>query len=515
MKNNIKLLTLVLSQFFIISLFWACQSEQGTPHSTSVSLPSVFSQPTTEPTPSPSISSGLSTPSPLQSSGLSKLVALSLLPASSHLQPAEVIYLYVIAKDQQDQYLDSQQLPLIWNIDHPELLEMLSPGFFRAIGKSGTVMVSVQDAVSGVRAQAQITLGQIASSGSGYSGSASGGHNTPSSFIGCLTGKCQLSVLAGLGTSGNSGDDGLAVNAELNEPRGLAVDRLGNVYIADTLNHQVRKIDSQTQMITRWTGIGIAGNLAHGIPALFASLNAPRGLTLDAQENLLITEQLNHRVQIVIADNEPFIFKFAGTGEAGPLNSEGSAEQRTLNLPSDVVVDSNGNTYIADTLNHAIRKVDPEWQMTTIAGTGTPGSSGDGGNASKAKLYLPDSVAISPQGDIFISDTQNHKIRKIDRRTNQITTYAGTGIPGFAGDGGQARNAQLNEPHGLAIDSQGNLYIADTFNHRIRLVRAQNQQISTLVGEGQLLNPYDLALDQSGYLYIADTLHHQIKKFAP
>jgi sugar lactone lactonase YvrE len=453
--------------------------------------------------------------SPVSSTALKLSLALSITPSRYAMsRPGEHVRFYVIAKDKLGKYLEPDQLKLIWSLNKPHLAEMFSPGSFRYLSGSGTVIVSVRETESGSEAHAEIIVGPNSSPAQGSSSNHSGPNTVPGSPtppFGCL-GNCGLSVIAGTGHSGKSGDSELGVNAELNEPRGIAVSKVGDVYISDTLNHQVRKLDASTGVINRWAGTGRPGDISNVIPAIFAGLNFPRGLALDLHNNLFIAEHLNHRVQVVIPDSEPTIFNFAGTGRSGPLGQDVPADQAQLNLPSDVAFDSDGNLYIADALNHAVRKVNAQSEMSTVAGTGFPGFRGDEGDAKQAQLHLPYSIAVNNQGDLFIADTQNHRIRKIDKISGKISTYAGTGQAGFTGDGGQAKDAQLNEPNGIALDLQGNLYIADTFNNRIRMINAQTGHIATLLDGQDLLNPYDVAVDDLGHLYIADTLHHQIKK---
>jgi hypothetical protein len=224
------------------------------------------------------------------------------------------------------------------------------------------------------------------------------------------SGTDTITTLAGTGTAGFSGDTGQASAAQLNSPRGGAVDAVGNVYIADRNNHRVRKV-------------------------------SPAGV----------------------------ITTFAGTGVAGFSGDTGQASAAQLSVPEGVAADAAGNVYIVDTGNARVRKVSPAGVITTLAGTSTPGFSGDTGQASAAQLNSPSGVAADSAGNVYIGDTSNHRVRKVSP-AGVITTLAGTGVKGFSGDTGQARAAQLSVPRGVASDPIGTVYIADTDNHRIRKV---------------------------------------------
>ena len=448
----------------------------------------------------------------------------------------EVVSFIVVAKNSMGEILNNNSLKLDWIIDRPDLVIMTKPGEFRAVsGKTGLVGITVREVISGISAKGEILISQtselVNNGSSGASGAAgpsssgglveSGGQTNSQtvkeevSSFGCLRGNCKISVVAGNGIAGRNGDNGPAIAAQLNEPRGITLDHARHIFISDTLNNQVRRVDLQTGKIVTWAGIGQIGDLENGIPSNLALLNFPQGLIIDADGNLLLTEVLNNRLQILTTDDDSYIFNYAGIGQAGLLGNSGPAVSAQLNSPSDVATDQVGNVYIADSLNHEIRKVAPDGQISAFAGTGFPGFSGDGGLASQAQLHLPQSVAVDNKGNVFIADTLNHCIRKIDVGTGKISILAGTGQPGFSGDGGPALQARLNEPSGIALDNQDNIYIADTFNNRVRLVNVQSGIITSLTSEGELLNPYDIAVDEQGKVYIADSLHHQIKCLMP
>ncbi|MEK5468799.1 S-layer homology domain-containing protein [Paenibacillus sp. FSL R7-0210] len=332
-----------------------------------------------------------------------------------------------------------------------------------------------------------------------------------------------ISRVAGTGTNGYSGDGGAATSAQLYRPYGVAVDSSGNVYIADTDTHRIRKVDT-TGNINTLAGTGTGGYLGDGGAATSARLKNPYGVAVDSSGNVYIADTFNHRIRKL--DRTGTISTLAGTGTGGYSGDGGAATSARLNYPYEVAVDSSGNVYIADTFNHRIRKVDTTGNISTLSGTGTEGYSGDGGAATSAQLNKPYGVAVDSSGNVYIADTINHRIRKVDK-TGNISTLSGTGTEGYSGDGGAATSAQLNKPYGVAVDSSGNVYIADTINHRIRKVYTTGN-ISTLAGTGiggysgdggvatsaSLNYPYRVVVDSSGNVYIADYGNSMIRKLA-
>ncbi|WP_026260880.1 NHL repeat-containing protein [Spirosoma luteum] len=332
-----------------------------------------------------------------------------------------------------------------------------------------------------------------------------------------------ITTVAGTGTAGYGGDGAAATAASLNNPVGVTVDGTGNLYIADALNHRIRKVAS-SGIITTVAGTGTAGFSGDGAAATAATLNAPAGVTVDASGNLYIADASNHRIRKVSASG--IISTVAGNGTAG-YNEDGVAANTTsLNNPAGLAVDGGGNLYIADQSNHRIRKVSTLGIITTVAGNGIGVYSGDGGMATMTSLYSPGGVTIDGTGNVFIADALNHRIRKV--ATNGIiTTVAGNGTVNYGGDGGPATAASLYNPVGVAFDGTGNFYIADQQNQRIRKV-ATSGVITTVAGNGlftfggdggvataaNLANPSGVAVDGLGNLYIADALNHRIRKVA-
>jgi len=276
----------------------------------------------------------------------------------------------------------------------------------------------------------------------------------------------KISTIAGTTLSGWTGDGGPATAATLYDPYGITLDSSGNIFIADLLNHVVRKITTDGKINT------VAGNNAanfsgDGGPATSATLDRPLGVVTDSAGDLYIADSFNHRIRIVTPDGN--INTYAGSGVANYAGDGGPAINADLNRPFGICLDAAGNLYIADSANNRIRMVAPSGIITTVAGTGTVGSAGDGGPATKAQLNRPWDVKVDAAGDLFIADYGNSRIRMVTP-AGVINTIAGGSGPGYTGDGGAATGADINEPTGLAIDTNGNIYIADSSNNVIRLL---------------------------------------------
>jgi len=327
-----------------------------------------------------------------------------------------------------------------------------------------------------------------------------------------------ITTVAGNGGQGFSGDGGLAVDAELNVPLGVTVDSAGNLYIADTGNNRVRKVDP-SGIISTVAGNGTQGFSGDGAPAVNAELDGPAGLAVESG-NLYIADQGNQRIRKV--DPASIISTVAGDGTQGFSGDGGPAINAELGAPAGVTVHG-GNFYIADTFNQRIRKVNPSGIISTIAGNGTPGFSGDGGPAISAMISYPGSLGFDSKGNLYVGDDGNQRVRKIDSN-GIISTFAGNGQEFFSGDGGPAVDAQLYT-FSVAVDGNGNTYIADTINQRIRKVDISGI-ISTVAGNGEtgysgdggpaidaaLNKPLGIAVDGSGNLYIADSANCLIRK---
>ena len=275
-----------------------------------------------------------------------------------------------------------------------------------------------------------------------------------------------ITTIAGTGEAGFSGDGGPAANAALNQPYGVVIDRQGRVYTADRLNGRVRRIDGDGTISTL-AGDGGGKFSGDGGPAAKAGLVEPNGLALDADHGrLFITDVADHRVRVVDL-RSGVIGTFAGTGEARHDGDGGPATQAGVFGARAVALAPDGALYVMERQGSSIRVV-RDGIITTIAGTGARGYAGDGGSAIQAVFDAPKEMAVNPASDIFVVDTENHVIRLIDAGTGLVHTIAGNGKAGPGGDGGPATAAGLARPHGAAVGPDGAVYIGDSENHRIR-----------------------------------------------
>lgn len=296
--------------------------------------------------------------------------------------------------------------------------------------------------------------------------------------------------------------------ADMNGPRTLAVDEGGRVFVTDTDNHRILRIDPSGAVITV-AGTGEAGYGGDGGPATAARLWRPHGIAVDGAGNVYVADSPNHRIRRI--DPVGIITTVAGTGRAGYGGDGGPATAADLDRPRNLVVDAAGNLIIADTGNYRVRRVDRNGIITTIAGTGARATSGDGGPATAATFEDPRDVALDAAGNLYVVDTEAHRVRRIDR-SGTVTTVAGTGRPGFSGDGGPATVAQLREPRGVALDRAGKLFIADSSNDRARWVDGSGiiHTLAERSGSEALRDPRGLNTDGAGRVYIADTGNDRI-----
>lgn len=290
----------------------------------------------------------------------------------------------------------------------------------------------------------------------------------------------EMTTVAGTGTQGYGGDLGHATSALLDSPQGLAVGASG-LYIADTHNHRVRRVDLASGIITTVAGGSTAGAGGDHGPANAATLDRPVAVALDAAGDLFIADSESHRVRRVDAVTS-IITTVAGEGTQGYAGDEGQAGSALLDSPQGLAVDANGNLYLSDTHNHRIRRIDgATGKITTVAGTGAFGYAGDVGPAVSARLALPQGLSIDAQGDVYIADAANHRVRRIDAASGVMSTVAGDGTQGFAGDGGAAGSAALDSPRSTALSPEGLVTFADTGNQRVRQVDALSS-IQTIAG---------------------------------
>ena len=325
-----------------------------------------------------------------------------------------------------------------------------------------------------------------------------------------------------------------AVSANLASPRRLAFDAAGNLFIADSANNRVRRVDAATGIITTVAGNGVATFAGDGGLATLASLSFPRRMAFDAAGHLFIADQFNHRIRRVDATTG-FITTVAGNGIRAFSGAGGTATSASLASPTGVAFDTAGNLFIADGANRRIRRVDASTGIiTTVAGTGSFRFSGDGGPATRASVNFPSGVAFDTAGNLFIADQGSLRIRRVDAGADGlvtgaldeiITTFAGNGFVHFSGDGFPATSASLRHPRSVAFDAAGNLFIADA-ETRIRRVDAATGIITTVAGNGirgfsgdggpatsaNLAQPFGVAVDAAGSLFIADTFNSRIRR---
>lgn len=309
-------------------------------------------------------------------------------------------------------------------------------------------------------------------------------------------------------------------HARLWEPQAIDTDESGSVYIADQNNNSILKYDGCK--VSRIAGTGIFGYSGDSYSGKCATLNKPTGLTV-FNDKLYITDTGNDTVRLLDLKTG-IISTFAGNSEAGYSGDGGLAMDACLNKPGGIVADDEGNVYINDIANNVIRKIDSQNIITTFAGTGQYGYSGDGGQAAQATFAEIYGLGINRRkGFIYLADYFNHCIRAIDIKTGIISKIVGTGEEGYSGDGGNARKARLNRPVAVSVDDHDNLYIAESGNHCIRFYEAETEKIYTLVGDGaagigksgfvkdfRLANPNGVAIDKTHILYILDGANNRL-----
>jgi sugar lactone lactonase YvrE len=332
-----------------------------------------------------------------------------------------------------------------------------------------------------------------------------------------------ITTIAGNGNQGFAGDGGLATNAEFDHPYQLCQYK-NSLYIDDGFNHRIRKIDLSTGIITTVAGTGTVGYNGDNILATNAQLYAPQGVCTDTSGNIYIADGGNYRVRKVTVATG-IITTIIGNGIMGYSGDGGSATNAKIGQPIGLSTDTSGNIYFGDGDNFVVRKLNPTGIIQTIAGNGTPGYTGDNGQATNAQLRLPNKATVDNFGNVIISDGQNYVIRKVNAISGTITTIAGNGTSGYFGDGSLATNALLSSPTGGFVDKFNNFYFSDGAKGVIRRIDAVTGIITTVVGMGvqgfsgdggpatnAQLRSSDVCLDTNGTMYISDYLNYRIRK---
>jgi len=347
-----------------------------------------------------------------------------------------------------------------------------------------------------------------------------------------LSGPGKMTNVAGIpGKRGFFGEGTDAQHARLASPLGLAIDKAHFIYIADTLNHRVRRINPRTGFIETIVGTGKKGFYNDGGHANMAGLTGPTALVLDGKGNLYIADTGNQRIRVLKPTG--YLYTVAGNGRRGFEGDGSQATNTALNNPTGITIGPDGDLYIADTGNNRVRKVEIKTGLiSTIAGLGERGDSGDQGLAINARLNQPSALVFDQYGDLFIADTGNHKVRFIDAETKEIYTAVGTGQKGFSGDdSNRSWNCMFFNPSGLAIDNKyDHLYVSDTNNQRIRRVTFDienlTSRVKTVVGNGrrgyngtnmdaweaELAYPGAMVITPHGFLYFLDTGNNVLRR---
>jgi sugar lactone lactonase YvrE len=331
-----------------------------------------------------------------------------------------------------------------------------------------------------------------------------------------------ISTVAGTGVQGRAGDGGPASAALLNQPFDLAFAPNGDLVFADTYNHRICRIDARTQTISTVAGTGEAGFSGDGGPATDARLNQPYGVVVSRDGRIFTADRLNGRVRVI----EPTgtIATLAGDGSGAFARDGGPAANAGLVEPNGLAL-SGGNLFIADVADHRVRVVDlTTGTIATYAGTGEAKHDGDGGPAFRAGIFGARAVAFAPDGSLYVMERQGSSIRQI--KDGLIATVAGTGARGYAGDGHDARYAVFDAPKEMAVAPNGDIFVVDTENHAIRLIDAKTWIVATIAGNGTkgpgtdgapaeqscLARPHGAVVGPDGAVYIGDSENHRVRK---
>lgn len=338
------------------------------------------------------------------------------------------------------------------------------------------------------------------------------------------TDAAEVKTIAGTGKAVYAGDGGAAVQAGVGGPFGLVVGPDGALYVCETTNHVVRRVDRKTGRISTVAGCGKKGYAGDGGPATEARLNEPYEVRFDAAGNMFFVEMRNHVVRRVDAKTGR-ISTVAGTGKPGFSGDGGPAVKAALRTPHSIALDSAGNLYICDIGNHRVRRVNLKTgRISTFAGTGRRKPTPDGAPLKGTPLNGPRALDFDGKSSLYLALREGNAVYRIDLKTRTLHHVAGTGRKGYAGDGGDAKKALLSGPKGIAVGPHGDVYLADTESHTIRVIRRRSGTIETLVGDGRrgngpdgpprkcrLSRPHGVFVDRQGTVYIGDSGNNRVR----
>jgi streptogramin lyase len=337
-----------------------------------------------------------------------------------------------------------------------------------------------------------------------------------------------VTTIAGNGKAEYTGDGGAASEAGVGGPFGVVIGPDEALYICETTNHVVRRLDRRTGTLTTVAGSGRKGYDGDGGPATRAKLNEPYEVRFDSGGHMFFVEMRNHVVRRVDAKTG-VISTVAGNGTQGFSGDGGPATKATLSNPHSIVLDADGHLYICDIGNHRIRRVDAKTGViTTFAGTGERKPTSDGAPLAGTPLNGPRALDIAPDGTLYLALREGNAVYRIDPKSKTLHHVAGTGKQGYTGDGGPAKTAQLAGPKGVAIGPDGDIYLADTESHTIRVIRKKTGVIETVIGDGRrgdgpdgdpercrLDRPHGVYVDREGRVYVGDSNNNKVRLLTP
>lgn len=346
--------------------------------------------------------------------------------------------------------------------------------------------------------------------------------------VAAVTHAADVKTIAGSHTDGFAGDGGPAVDAAVSQPFGLVIGPDKALYVCQVGSHVVRRIDMQTHTITTVAGTGEPGYSGNGGPATAAKLNEPYEVRFDKSGNMFFVEMINNIVRRVDAKTG-VISLVAGTGEKGFSGDGGPAVKATFHRPHSIALDNSGNLYICDIGNHRVRKVElASGIVTTFSGTGERKPTPDGAKISGTPLNGPRALDFDGKHSLILALREGNAVYRMDLQHGTLHHLAGTGKNGYTGDGGPAKMAKLSGPKGVALGPNGDIYLADTESHTVRVIRADSGNIETIVGDGKkgdgpdgdplkcrMDRPHGVFVDDAGNVYIGDSSNHRVRVFTP